>query len=304
MRRLAALLWSQPALLLTLTTLFWAGNTVAGKVAVGDISPGLLTFTRWILLSLILPLLYARQMRDAWQTLRDRWLYLAAMGGLGLAVFNLLFYFSAHHTTAVNIGILQGAIPIIVLLGAFLLHGARITRRQVLGVIVGLIGVITVALRGVPTQLADLSLNSGDLLMAGACILYAGYTLGLKSRPAVPGIVLFSYFSIAGACLSAPFAVTEWWAGSMIWPNGTGWIVIAYITVFPSFLSQIFFLRSVDLIGPGRSGVFVNLTPIFSALLGVFLLGEAFRLYHGAALGLVVLGIWWARGASGSAERS
>jgi drug/metabolite transporter (DMT)-like permease len=72
-------------------------------------------------------------------------------------------------------------------------------------------------------------------------------------------------------------------------------LVIAYVTVFPSFLSQIFFLRSVDLIGPGRSGVFVNLTPIFSALLAVALLSEVFRAYHGAALALVLLGLWWAR---------
>ncbi|HJL56981.1 MAG: DMT family transporter [Arenicellales bacterium] len=288
-------LWGQPVILLTLTTLFWAGNTVAGKVAVGEISPSLLTFARWALLSLVLPLLYARQMREVWPVLRGRWLYLAAMGGLGLAAFNLLFYFSAHHTAAVNIGILQGAIPIIVVLGAFALHGTRITGQQVFGVIVGLAGVLTVALRGVPSGLADLSLNSGDVLMASACVLYAGYTLGLKSRPAVPGIVLFCYFSIFGAALSLPFAAAEWWAGSITWPTDTGWLVIAYVTVFPSFLSQIFFLRSVDLIGPGRSGVFVNLTPIFSALLAVALLSEVFRAYHGAALALVLLGLWWAR---------
>ena len=133
------------------------------------------------------------------------------------------------------------------------------------------------------------------MMMAGACILYAGYTLGLKTRPSVSGIVLFSYFAIAGAILSAPFAIYEWWDGSIIWPSDTGWIVIAYVTIFPSFLAQIFFLRSVDLIGPGRSGVFVNLTPIFSALFGVMLLGEAFRLYHAVALALVLLGLWWAR---------
>ncbi|MCP4952706.1 MAG: EamA family transporter [Proteobacteria bacterium] len=131
--------------------------------------------------------------------------------------------------------------------------------------------------------------------MAGACVLYAGYTLGLKTRPAVSGIVLFTYFAIAGAFLSAPFAIYEWWDGSIIWPTATGWVVIAYVTIFPSFLAQIFFLRSVDLIGPGRSGVFVNLTPIFSALLAVLLLGELFQLYHGMSLMLVIIGLWLAR---------
>jgi len=295
MKNPIAWLWAQPVFLMALTTLFWAGNTVAGKTAVGHISPGLLTFSRWGLLSLILPFIYSKQMRAVWPELQGRWMYVAAMGALGLAAFNLLFYISAHYTTAVNIGILQGSIPIIVLIGAFLIYRTRITGLQVLGAAVGLIGVVTVALRGVPSQLADLRLNEGDLLMAGACILYAGYTLGLKNRPKFSGIVLFTYFAIAGSLLSAPVAFLEWWNGSIIWPDGTGWLVIVYVTVFPSFLSQIFFLRSVDLIGPGRSGVFVNLTPIFAALLAVALLSEVFQLYHAISLSLVVLGLWWAR---------
>ena len=295
MKNPMAWFWSQPVFLLTLTTLFWAGNTVAGKAAVGHISPGLLTFSRWGLLSLILPLIYRKQMSTVRPELQGRWIYVVAMGALGLAAFNLLFYISAHHTTAVNIGILQGSIPIIVLIGAFLIYRARITALQVLGAAVGLVGVVTVALRGVPSQLADLRLNDGDIMMACACIFYAGYTLGLKSRPNISGIVLFSYFAIAGSLLSAPVALLEWWNGSIIWPDGLGWIVIIYVTIFPSFLSQIFFLRSVDLIGPGRSGVFVNLTPIFSALLAVVLLSEVFQLYHAIALTLVVLGLWWAR---------
>jgi len=288
-------LWSQPVFLMTLTTLFWAGNTVAGKTAVGHISPGLLTFSRWGLLSLILAFIYGKQMSAVWPELQSRWMYVAAMGALGLAAFNLLFYISAHHTTAVNIGILQGSIPIIVLIGAFFIYRTRITALQVLGATVGLIGVVTVALRGVPSQLADLRLNEGDILMASACIFYAGYTLGLKNRPKISGIVLFTYFAIAGSLLSAPVAFLEWWNGSIIWPDGTGWLVIVYVTIFPSFLSQIFFLRSVDLIGPGRSGVYVNLTPIFAALLAVVLLSEVFQLYHTIALALVVLGLWWAR---------
>ena len=287
--------WSQPVFLMTLTTLFWAGNTVAGKTAVGHISPGLLTFSRWGLLSLILAFIYGKQMSAVWPELQSRWMYVAAMGALGLAAFNLLFYISAHHTTAVNIGILQGSIPIIVLIGAFFIYRTRITALQVLGATVGLIGVVTVALRGVPSQLADLRLNEGDILMASACIFYAGYTLGLKNRPKISGIVLFTYFAIAGSLLSAPVAFLEWWNGSIIWPDGTGWLVIVYVTIFPSFLSQIFFLRSVDLIGPGRSGVYVNLTPIFAALLAVVLLSEIFQLYHTIALALVVLGLWWAR---------
>ena len=64
-----------------------------------------------------------------------------------------------------------------------------------------------------------------------------------------------------------------------------------FVTLFPSFLAQIFFLRGVDLIGPGRAGVFVNLVPVFASGLAVVVLGEVFAWYHAAALVLVLGGI-------------
>ena len=75
-------------------------------------------------------------------------------------------------------------------------------------------------------------------------------------------------------------------------PTETGWYVIAYVVFFPSFLAQLFYLRSVDLVGPGRTGIFVNLTPVFAACLAVLLLNESFQLYHSVALLLVLGGLW------------
>ncbi len=74
-----------------------------------------------------------------------------------------------------------------------------------------------------------------------------------------------------------------------------GLLVTAWVAVFPSFLSQIFYLRGVDLIGPGRTGVFVNLVPVFSAVLAVVLISEPFAAFHAVALVLVIGGIWLAQ---------
>jgi drug/metabolite transporter (DMT)-like permease len=76
-----------------------------------------------------------------------------------------------------------------------------------------------------------------------------------------------------------------------------GWMVMLYVAIFPSCLAQLFFLRGVDLIGPGRAGVFINLVPVFAAVLGVGLLGEPFGWYHAVALALVIGGIWLAQSA-------
>jgi drug/metabolite transporter (DMT)-like permease len=54
------------------------------------------------------------------------------------------------------------------------------------------------------------------------------------------------------------------------------------------------FIRGVELIGPARAGLFVNLVPIWAAILAVVLIGEPFALYHAIALVLVLGGIWLA----------
>jgi drug/metabolite transporter (DMT)-like permease len=67
--------------------------------------------------------------------------------------------------------------------------------------------------------------------------------------------------------------------------------VLAAVALFPSLLAQIFYIRGVQLIGPARAGVYVNLAPVFGALLAIALLGEAFAPYHAVGLVLVVGGV-------------
>ncbi|MFX9020071.1 DMT family transporter, partial [Acinetobacter baumannii] len=76
----------------------------------------------------------------------------------------------------------------------------------------------------------------------------------------------------------------DWLTGGLAWPTWKGWLIAVYVTIFPSCLAQLFFLRGVDLVGPSRAGVFMNLVPVMSALLGVGLLGEPFRWYHAVAM--------------------
>ena len=94
--------WDRHVVLLILTALFWAGNAVAGRIAIDDVSPFLLSFLRWFILLILLWTLYWKDIKKAWPHLKDRWLYLILMGGLGLAGFNLVFYKAAHYTTAVK----------------------------------------------------------------------------------------------------------------------------------------------------------------------------------------------------------
>jgi drug/metabolite transporter (DMT)-like permease len=287
-------LWGQAYVLLILTTLMWAGNGIAGRLAVGEVSPMVLTCLRWVFVVAIMVPLTGRQLVAEWSKIRSRWAFTILMGAFGFTAFNGLFYAAAHHTTAVNLTIFQGAIPVLVLLGTVLFFRARVIPLQILGMIVTILGVVLVSVKADVEILRTLALNIGDVWMLIACIFYAAYTLGLRHRPAVPSLVFFAAMAAVAFVSSLPLIGLEIAQGTAQFPTPTGWLILLYVAVMPSLLSQLFFMRGVELIGPARAGLFVNLVPVFGALLAVLLLGEPFATYHALGLVLVLGGIWLA----------
>ena len=283
--------YSSAPFLLFLATLGWGSNTIASRLAVGEVSPMLLIFFRWGFVVVILLSLYWRQMIDEWPIIRPRLKWLLIMGGCGLSLFNAFFYIAAHSTTAVNLGIIQSTMPGMILLGSFMFFGDRINRLQFSGLLLTLLGVGVIVTQGSLEQLMQLTFNHGDLLMIFACSFYAMYTVGLKSRPKISGMVMLAYFSVAAFLMTIPLMIFESFIYGTVMPGVKGFAIVFYIAVVPSFLSQIFFMRGVDLIGPGSAGLYANLVPIFSAIMAVLLLSEEFGLFHLAAMLLVFGGI-------------
>lgn len=288
---LLARLYDNPALLLVLTTLFWGGNVIAGQLARGEISPMQLVLMRWVVVTAIMWPLFGREVIAHWPLARGHMWRITLTALTGFTGFNILFYIASTRTSGVNIGILQGSIPVFVLLGAFLAHGTRVTGLQMVGVVATTIGVVLVATRGAPWALLALDVNPGDLIMVLACCCYAAYAVFLVGRPQMPGAVFFTLMAPIATLSAVPFAVFEATGPGYALPSIEGWLVTLYVAIFPSCLAQVFFLRGVDLIGPGRAGVYTNLVPVFAALLSVLLLSEVFALYHGLALALVLGGI-------------
>jgi drug/metabolite transporter (DMT)-like permease len=278
--------------LLTLTTACWGGNAVFGRLAVGEVSPMLLVSLRWFGVVLLLAVFANKYIRRDWPVIRANIKFLFAMGAIGFAGFNSLFYIAAHSTTAVNIGIIQGAMPALVLIGAFLFYKTPVSRLQKFGVSVTFLGVIVVGIGGDLTRLTELALNRGDLMLLFACVLYSGYTVGLRNRPETSSLGLFTALALAAFLATVPLTLTEIATDQLIWPSADGWIIVGLITLLPSFIAQITFIQGVELIGPGRAGAFINLVPMFSSIFAVSYLGETFEIFHGVALVMVLGGIW------------
>jgi drug/metabolite transporter (DMT)-like permease len=283
-------LYGQPYVLLVLTTLFWGGNVVAGKLAIGQVSPMALTFLRWLIAFVAIALVARRQIAAEWRHLLPAWRYTVLMAGLGLTAFNALFYSAAYYTSAINVAIIQGSTPIFVLLGTLVL-GTRFRMLQICGVLATLLGVVLTATRGDLEVLSNLALNRGDVWMLVASILYALFTLALRWKPRVSALVFFAAMAAAACVTSLPLVIAESLTGQLKWPSAWGWLILLYVGLLPSLLGQIFYIRGIELIGPGRASVFYNLVPVFGAVLSTILLAEPFALYHILALCLVLGGI-------------
>ena len=269
----------------------WGANTVFAKLAVGEVSPMMLTAWRWLGVVILAWILAYRGIRSEWATLRANIWYLFAMGALGFTAFNGLFYMAAHDTTALNMGIIQGTIPVFVVLGAFLVFRERVGVVQSLGVLITLVGVALVATEGQLGRVLEMVFNRGDLMIMTACFLYAGYTIWLRNKPNVSALTWFAMLATAALIASIPAAVIEWQLGIGMYPTPKAWGVLVLIIIFPSFVAQVFFIRGVEILGPGRAGIFVNLVPILASLAAVLVLGEVFMWYHAVALLLVLGGI-------------
>jgi drug/metabolite transporter (DMT)-like permease len=283
--------WDQPIFVLTLTALIWAGHAVVDRLAVGQIAPMTLTTGRWALA--LGPIMYIarRTLRRDLKALRPRWIFVAGMGTLGFTAFNALFYISAHYTSVINISLIQGSIPALVLLGAWAVFRDPVGPLQICGAVATIAGVAVIAAQGDLSRLAGLAVNQGDALMLIASVLYAGYTVGLRDRLSVSAFGFLAGMALAALASSLPLFVAEVWLGAFIWPTLTGYAILAYAALGPALFAQLLYMRGVELIGPGRAGVFVNLVPVFGALMAVALLGEPFKSFHLVALILVVGGI-------------
>lgn len=283
---------TNPHFLLTLTSIFWAFNTVAGRAAVGEVSPLLIVSVRWFFVSIILSILCRNQLIETWSILNKKIKWLIFMGLFGFTGFNSAYYVAAHDTIAINLGLVQGTMPAFIIIIAWIWLKDKINFTQFLGVLITFIAVLIVVCSGNFNALIELELNSGDIVMIFACTLYAIYAVGLRKKPKISALPLLTFFAYIAFLGSLPGFIYETYSNQLILPGQKGFIILGVIIIFPSFLAQIFFMKGVEKIGPSRSGLYTNLVPVFSSLLAVFFLGEEFQFFHLVSLIMIFTGIY------------
>ena len=283
--------FTNPYLLLTLTTLIWGGNTIAGKLAVGHVSPFSLTFLRWcVALAILLPFSIPYLRKD-WDVIKSNLLFIMALGFVGFACFNNMMYLSLNYTTAINAAIIQASMPLIVFFLNFMIFRINVAGFQLIGFLISLAGVLAVITRGDFSAITNGTFNIGDLIMLLAISLYGAYSVMLKEKPQIHLMSLMSVLAFSALLGCIPFTLYEVFTQTLLWPDAQGWGVVIFAAIFPSLISQFSWVMGIEKIGSNRGGLFINLVPVFGAFLAIILLNERFQVFHAIGLVLVLGGI-------------
>jgi drug/metabolite transporter (DMT)-like permease len=284
-------IWCSPYVLLILAVLFWSGNFVVGRATAGIVPPVALAFWRWTIGFVLVMSFGVRHIRRDWTTLTRQWRMLLVLGGLGIAAFNTLVYLGLQTTSAVNALLLQSAMPVVILATTFLLYRERPRVLQMLGVLVSIIGVFVIATKGNWQALAQLRFNTGDLWVLAAVGAYALYSALLRERPAVSPLSFLAATFAIGVLMLLPLYIHEHMTIAHVQPALMSYLAIAYVSVFPGFLSYLLYNRGVELAGANTAGHFMHLMPIFGSGLAILLLGERFTSFHFAGAALIAIGL-------------
>ena len=292
-RTLSPVAWltNQPYLLLSLTSLFWAGNIVLARYVGGHVPPITLSCIRWVGACLmLLPFAWPHLRRD-WPALRAHLPLMLTLSATGFAINNTLSYWALQFTQALNALLIQSSGPLFVALWSLLLFGIRLTWSQFLGIAISLAGVLTIILRGDLAALAGVPFNKGDVMFAGALVVFGLYSALMTRRPITHQLSLIVFTTGCGALLMFPFALWEISTGARLSFDPFTAATLVYVVIFPSALAYLFFNRGIALIGPNRAAPFFHLVPVFGSAMAILLLGEQPRLFHLVGYGLVLAGV-------------
>jgi drug/metabolite transporter (DMT)-like permease len=286
--------FDQVWLLLMLPPLFWASNAIIGRAVAGSVPPVGLAFWRWTLGALlVLPFAWRHLLGDV-TVLRRNWAITGVLAMLGIGVFNTFVYIGLNSTSVLNSVMMQSGIPPLIVLMTFLLFRDKVSKVQGLGIVLSLVGAVTLISKGDVGTLARLEFNPGDLWVFAAVVCYAGYTALMRRRPAVhPFSFLFVTFAL-GAAMILPFYLMETWNGHPFRPTALALGATVYVALFPSILAYLCFNRLVAVAGPNRAGLCIHLVPVFGSLAAILFLGETLHLFHIAGIALIATGIWLA----------
>ena len=281
-------------LLLVLATLFWSGNFIVGKFAtLFEIPPMTLNVFRWISVWIILmPFTYIEIFKNL-SYIKKNWFVISFMGVITISTFNSVVYVALNYTQVINAVLVLAAIPAATIVLSSLMKIEKTNFFQILGLILSIVGIGSIISNGDIQRIISLSFNKGDLLMLVCVLTWALYSTLLKKYK-----FKFSQFSLiqlmvsVGLLFLIPQYFYEQFIGLEVNFNKAFFLILFYVVIFPAIAAYYCWQKGIEIIGPNRASMFIQLMPLFSAIMAIIIFKEKFELYHFAGAAFIVSGIY------------
>jgi len=271
-----------------LAVLIWSMNVAVTRYVVDYISPVSISFYRWFVAFLILtPFMLGKVWRER-QLVLQHWKQLAVLAAFGMVLYQGLGYTAAHYTTATNMGIINAFIPVFTIFVAMFMLKDIPNRFAVVGSLLSFLGLIYVMAQGDLLSLIQSGGHLGDAMMVLAVFFYAFYSVFLKKWKLQIPLMISLYVQIFFALLyHLPFVL--WLGLDAIDQQNVASVL--YAGIFPSLIAPLVWMLAVQMIGPNRTSIFMNLMPVFTAIIANIWLAEAWTVYHSIGGVIILLGI-------------
>ena len=280
--------------LLVAATFVWSANFIVGKFAtLFQVPPLSLNFYRWtIVWILLLPFTYKEIFSKIDEVKKNIGLFII-LGITGVSIFNSVVYFALNYTQVINALLMISVIPVTVIFLSSIIKVEKFNFLQLLGLIVSLVGVVTIITNADINKILSLSFNKGDIWMLVAVFSWALYSTLLKKRNLpFTQLSLLQIFVTIGLFFLFPQFVGEQMAGKEITYNKAFFLILTFGVFFPSMFAFYAWQKAIEVIGPNRSSIFLHLMPLFGAIMAILIFKEKFELYHFIGAAFIISGIY------------
>ncbi|MEY0972284.1 DMT family transporter [Providencia huaxiensis] len=275
-----------------IAVLLWSINAIVNKAASTAIDPAAISFYRWALAFLVMTPFVLRSVLRNFKMVMKHWWQLAILGALGMMLYQSLAYYAAHSVSATFMGIMNSLIPLLTVIISIFVLRVIPTVGIVLGSILSLCGLVWLVSQGSPSALLSQGLGQGEAMMLVASAAYALYgvltkrwSIQLSSWDALYVQIFFGVIMLLPNFLLAEDVSLN--------SQNIGLVVFAGIAA--SIIAPALWIKGVIKLGANTTSIFMNLAPVFTAIIAIFALGEELKSYHLIGGGVVLLGVMLAQ---------
>ena len=278
---------------LFLIVTFWAGNFVVGKFAsLYEVPPFSLNFYRWFFAWLILAPFTLPEIIKKKDYIIDNYKLFIVLGVTSITIFNSIVYYSLNFTQVISGVLMISTIPVMIMFFSSIFKVEKTNIFQIIGVILSFLGVIIIITKANFEILKNLNFNKGDITMVIAMFSWAIYSTLLKRQKyEISQLSLLQVVMSFGLVFLIPVYFIEYQLGFRITLDKPFYLILSYVVLLPGLASFILWIKGISMIGANRSGVFLHLMPILSAIMAMIIFNEKFMFYHMLGACFIIIGI-------------